>query len=157
MEECTKKRVGDTQTWPALRNFTRPQVWAARRGSASSKISTGAWPPSSIENRFMPSAHSRASCLPTGIEPVNDTFRMIGEAIRYEDTSAGVPVTTLTTPGGMPAAAAASAIMNVADGASSAGLMMMEQPAASAAAILRAGRRHGKFHGVKAATGPTGS
>ena len=35
--------------------------------------------------------------------------------------------------------------------------MMIEQPAASAAAILRAGVSIGKFHGVNAATTPTGS
>ena len=42
-------------------------------------------------------------------------------------------------------------------GVSSAGLMMHEQPAPSAPAILRAGVMAGKFHGVNAATGPTGS
>src|SRR5258707_14297279 len=42
-------------------------------------------------------------------------------------------------------------------GVSSAGLMMHEQPAAKEAAILRAGVTAGKFHGEKAATGPTGS
>ena len=36
-------------------------------------------------------------------------------------------------------------------------LMMQEQPAASELDALRAGRLIGKFHGVKAATGPTGS
>ena len=34
---------------------------------------------------------------------------------------------------------------------------MIEQPAASAPAILRAGVSTGKFHGVNAATTPTGS
>ena len=34
---------------------------------------------------------------------------------------------------------------------------MIEQPAASAAAILRTGVSVGKFHGVNAATTPTGS
>ena len=35
--------------------------------------------------------------------------------------------------------------------------MMIAQPAASEAPILRAGVSVGKFHGVKAATTPTGS
>ncbi len=35
--------------------------------------------------------------------------------------------------------------------------MMIEQPAASEAPILRAGVSVGKFHGVNAATTPTGS
>ena len=35
--------------------------------------------------------------------------------------------------------------------------MMSEQPPAKAPPILRAGVKVGKFHGVKAAAGPTGS
>ena len=42
-------------------------------------------------------------------------------------------------------------------GVSSGALTMIEQPAASAAEILRTTWLIGKFHGVKAATGPTGS
>ena len=53
--------------------------------------------------RFMPSAASFISCLPTGIDPVNDTLRMIGEAIRCVDTSCGTPNTMASTPFGRPA------------------------------------------------------
>jgi len=42
-------------------------------------------------------------------------------------------------------------------GASSGAFTITEQPAASAAPSLRAIWLIGKFHGVKAATGPTGS
>ena len=42
-------------------------------------------------------------------------------------------------------------------GVSSAALTMMEQPVAKAALILRTTWLIGKFQGVKAATGPTGS
>ena len=42
-------------------------------------------------------------------------------------------------------------------GVSSAALTSMEQPAASAGPTLRTTWLIGKFHGVKAATGPTGS
>ena len=42
-------------------------------------------------------------------------------------------------------------------GVSSGPLMMIEQPVASAAEALRTTWLIGKFHGVKAATGPTGS
>jgi hypothetical protein len=42
-------------------------------------------------------------------------------------------------------------------GVSSGALMMMEQPVATAAESLRTTWLIGKFHGVKAATGPTGS
>ena len=44
-----------------------------------------------------------------------------------------------------------------APGVSSDALRMSEQPAASAPPILRAGVSVGKFHGVNAATTPTGS
>ncbi len=42
-------------------------------------------------------------------------------------------------------------------GASSAGFRITEQPAAIGAPNLRPGLAIGKFHGAKAATGPTGS
>lgn len=42
-------------------------------------------------------------------------------------------------------------------GVSSGGLTMIEQPVARAAPILRTACETGKFHGVNAATGPTGS
>ena len=42
-------------------------------------------------------------------------------------------------------------------GASSAGLRMTAHPAATGAPSLRPGFAIGKFHGAKAATGPTGS
>ncbi len=44
-----------------------------------------------------------------------------------------------------------------APGVSSDALRMSEQPAANAPPTLRAGVSTGKFHGVKAATTPTGS
>ena len=41
------------QAWPVLSNFTMAAPLAARAGSASSKTMNGAWPPSSIDTRFM--------------------------------------------------------------------------------------------------------
>ncbi len=68
---------------------------------------------------------------------------------------AGSPVTTFITPAGRPAATAHSARASMVIGVCSAGLTMTEQPAAIAGATLRDGSRAGKFHVVKAATGPT--
>src|SRR5205085_6954233 len=90
-------------------------------------------------------------------EPVNEILRMMGDLMRYSEIVAGTPKTTFSTPGGRPASWNARAISSVVAGVSSAGLMMIEQPAPSAPAILRAGVIAGKFHGVNAATGPTGS
>jgi hypothetical protein len=144
-------------TWPQLRNLVRAQVSAAFSTSASSKTSTGAWPPSSIETRLTPSAASASRRLPTGTEPVSEILRTMGERTRCSEMKAGSPVTRLSTPGGRPASWHACTIAMHEPGASSAGLTMIEQPAASAAAIFRVGSRAGKFQGENAATTPTGS
>src|SRR2546429_6483128 len=46
----TRKRVGEMQTWPALRNLDAPAAFTARATSASSATMTGAWPPRSEEH-----------------------------------------------------------------------------------------------------------
>ena len=48
-----------------------------------------------------------ASCLPTAVEPVNVTFRIIGCGIKYSDISAGIPKTRLRDPFGIPASSKA--------------------------------------------------
>ena len=84
--------------------------------------------------------------MPTAIDPVSDTLRMIGEAISSSASLADGPVMTVSTPGGRPASTSASAMAKHEPGASEAGRATTEQPAASAAAILREGRSAGKFH-----------
>jgi hypothetical protein len=66
-------------------------------------------------------------------------------------------VTTLKTPGGKPASSTSAANSSVEAGACSAGLQTNVQPAASAGASFQLIRRTGEFHGVIAATTPTGS
>src|SRR5690606_12402164 len=93
----------------------------------------------------------------TGVEPVKEILRITGCAIRYSEISAGTPKTRLATPAGRPASAKAR-ISSAGDaGVSSGALTMIEQPAASAPDSLRTTWLIGKFQGVKAATGPTGS
>ncbi len=67
------------------------------------------------------------------------------------------PVTTLITPGGMPARKASSTSASAVNGVSFAGLTTMVQPAARAGAALRVIIAAGKFHGVMAAQTPIGS
>ncbi len=55
----TKKRVGETQTWPLLRALPWAERSAAFSGSTSSWTITGAWPPSSMLIRFTVSAARR--------------------------------------------------------------------------------------------------
>ena len=98
-----------------------------------------------------------ASILPTGVEPVKVTLRITGWAIRCSLISAGTPNTRPITPAGTPASTKQRISSAGEAGVSSGALTMMEQPAASAAPSLRTTWLMGKFHGVKAATGPTGS
>src|SRR5436190_24035359 len=120
------------QTCPALRNLNAAMVSAVFSGSASPNTTTGECPPSSIVVRLTPFAASPARCLPTGIEPVNDTLRTIGEAIRCSDTLAGTPNTRLSTPGGTPASTQQRTSSTQLPGVSSDAFRISEQPAASA-------------------------
>ena len=65
-------------------------------------------------------------------------------------------VTTLRTPGGIPARTASSARARADNGVASAGLTTEVQPAARAGATLRVIMAKGKFQGVIAAVTPTG-
>ena len=67
------------------------------------------------------------------------------------------PVTTLTTPAGNPAGSISSANPSVDAGACSDGLITIVQPAARAGASFKVMSSSGEFHGVIAATTPTGS
>jgi hypothetical protein len=66
-------------------------------------------------------------------------------------------VTTLNTPGGKPASCTSSANSSVEADACSAGLTTTQHPAASAGAAFQLMSSTGEFHGVMAATTPTGS
>jgi hypothetical protein len=66
------------------------------------------------------------------------------------------PVTTLSTPAGMPARSASATSASAENGVWLAGLTTMVQPAASAGPALRVIIAAGKFHGVMAAVTPIG-
>src|SRR5262249_10925923 len=86
-----------------------------------------------------------ARCLPTGIDPVKVTSRMLDCGIRYSEILAGSPNTRLSTPGGKPASAKARASCTAPAGVSSDALRMIEQPADSAPPTLRAGELIGNL------------
>ena len=67
------------------------------------------------------------------------------------------PISTLSTPAGMPASMVSSARRRVVSGVSSAGLMTMVQPQARAGMTFHRAIIIGKFHGTMPATTPTGS
>lgn len=112
-----------------LRNLTSAAPFAAWSASASAKTMNGAWPPSSIDTRFMVAAARLASILPISVEPVNVSFRTAVEASMASPTSAGrFEVTRLATPAGMPASARISNIATAHSVVCSAGLRTMVHP-----------------------------
>ena len=125
--------------------------------SAEGSTRNGAFPPSSIDALSTCSAAWPSRVRPTGVEPVKETFRSRGSAMRVLESVAASEVTTaLTTPAGRPASARTWQKARLVRGVSSAGFSTTVQPAARAGAILRVPMESGKFHGVIARTGPTG-
>jgi hypothetical protein len=149
-------RLAHTQVWPELRYLqaTAPATAASR--SASSKTMKGALPPSSSETFFTVAAHCAISSLPTSVDPVKESLRTVGLPVSSAPISPERPVTTLTTPLGIPARLASSASASADSGVWDAGRMTTGQPAASAGAHLRVIMAAGKFQGVIEATTPIG-
>ena len=100
-------------------------------------------------------AASEAIAWPVAVEPVNAIFAMPGCATSAAP-ALGPPVTTLTTPSGMPASRMRSASRSVEVGVTSDGLITTVLPAARAGNSFQPRRPSGVFHGVIAATTPIG-
>src|ERR1700753_3337358 len=103
------------------------------------------------------SAAALATARPVAVEPVNATLSTPGCAASAAPVSRDNPVTTLTTPGGKPASPMSSAKPSVEAGGWPGGFATPVQPAASAGASFQVISSSGEFHGVIAATTPTGS
>ena len=101
-------------------------------------------------------AHCAMSTRPTSVDPVKVRPRTIGFEVISAPISRAEPVMTENTPAGIPARSASSAIASADSGVSPAGLQTKAHPAASAGPALRVIIALGKFHGVIAATTPTG-
>src|SRR5215470_4059608 len=154
---CTISRDPAMQVWPVAANTPATIPLAAAARSASGKTTCGDLPPSSSVTLLMLSAAALATARPVAVEPVNATLSTPGCAASAAPVPRDRPVTTLTTPGGNPASATSSANPSVETGACSEGLTTMVQPAASAGATFQVISSSGEFHGVIAATTPTGS
>src|SRR5207247_2565929 len=144
--------------WPATRrNFMATAPSSAALKSASSNTMKGALPPSSNDSRLIWRAAVSMIPFPTSVEPVKPIFRMSGWVSSSAPTRPErLVVSTLKTPAGSPASSATFAIASAVSGVADAGLRTTVHPAARAGAILRVTIVAGKFHGVTAATGPTG-
>src|SRR5437773_55142 len=139
------------------RNFMATAPSSAALKSASSNTMKGALPPSSNDSRLICRAAASMIPFPTSVEPVNPIFRMSGCVSSSAPTRPErLVVRTLNTPRGSPVSSAIFAIASAVSGVADAGLRTTVHPAARAGAILRVTIVAGKFHGVTAATGPTG-
>ena len=124
--------------------------------SASANTMLGDLPPSSSDRRLSVPAASRMICLPTSVEPVKAILSTRGSRTSAMPTLPPGPVTTLTTPSGIPASAHSSANFRAVSGVCEAGLRTIVLPAARAGASFHDESRNGKFHGTIAPTTPTG-
>ena len=104
----------------------------------------------------MVGAHCAISMRPISVEPVKVSMRTVGLEVSSLPITLALPVMTLNTPLGMPACSASAASASAVSGVSEAGFSTMVQPTASAGPALRVIMAAGKFHGVMAATTPTG-
>jgi hypothetical protein len=128
---------------------------AASRSTSSSTIAA-LLPPSSSETRLSRSVASEPTRRPAAVEPVNDTLSMPGCMTRYSLTSRPAGNTD-RTPSGNPASANNDPSHSASSGVSGAGLRIAVHPASSAGTSLLTAMNSGTFHGMIAATTPTGS
>jgi hypothetical protein len=143
--------------WPVAANTPAMRPLAAACRSASGNTTCGDLPPSSKVTLLRFSAAAWATERPVAVEPVNATLLTPLCDASAAPVSRESPVTTLTTPGGNPAWSISSANPSVDAGQCSDGLITIVQPAASAGASFHVMSSSGEFHGVMAATTPTGS
>ena len=99
-------------------------------------------------------AASPMRCLPTSVEPVNETIRTRGSARRVSTIGSASPVTTLSTPGGRPASRASSPSARALSGVRLEGLSTTSNRPRSPAPPCERSITDGKFQGVTAPTTP---
>ena len=114
----------------------------------------GSLPPSSRVTRLRSGAADAATFFPVSIDPVKLIFRGTGWLV-IQAPSSSPPLTTFNTPGGR-TSRSSSPTLRVDRGVKGDGLRTMVLPASSAGAIFQKARVRGKFHGVIAATTPSG-
>ncbi len=154
----TISRVVIAQPWPAWMQAVNAVAPATAAMSASSSAIAADLPPSSRKTFLSVGAAAAMIARPVAVEPVKDTMSMRGSVESTAATSLERGVTTLRTPAGMSVCSATSRPSSAAtQGVSGAGLSTTVQPAARAGPTLARLIWVGTFHGVIAATTPTGS
>ena len=150
-------RLRAVQSWPQFPNTAGAASRANFSRSASAKTTFGLLPPSSRLIFFTFDAASRMISCPVIVSPVNATLPMPSCAAIDAPTVPPGPVTTLRTPGGMPASRASSPSRIAVNGDALAGLSTTVLPAASAGPSFHEAMYIGKFHGTIAPITPIGS
>ena len=108
-DRSTRIRDRAQQSWPQLSNTEYGDSAANRSRSASANTMFGLLPPSSRLIFFTLFEASRMISWPVVVSPVNATLPMPSCAAIAAPAVPPGPVTTLSTPGGMPASSASSA------------------------------------------------
>ena len=147
-------RLPAVQRSPLLLKIMNTAASSARSKSASSKITKGLLPPSSMLNFFSPAA--RMMRLPVVVEPVKEMARTSGWAHSGSPASLPVPCTMFSTPWGRPASVASSPKREMDSGDSSLIFSTAVLPKARQGAIFQVPVMKGTFHGLISAHTPTG-
>ena len=145
------------QVWPLAAKMPEIAPETASSSLASSNTMCADLPPSSSVTCLKSAAAATLTARPPASPPVKATLRTSGCVTSASPASWPKPVTTLITPGGIPASCTSAANSSVEADACSDGLMTTALPAASAGATFQAISSSGEFQGVMQATTPIGS
>ena len=130
-------RVPAEQTWPECRN-TPVSTWSTELSqSASAKTMCGFLPPSSTATLVTCSAAIREMVFPVAKPPVKEMKSTSSVSVRAAPSTAPLPCTRFTTPGGTPASSISRVKATVLSGVTSLGFRTIVQPAASAGATFQ--------------------
>ena len=155
-DRCTISRLAAVQRCPLVPKADQTAESRARSRSASSQMTIGFLPPSSRLTRLRVSAARRLISTPVSVWPVKLMTRTSGCSTMALPTSPPEPVTTLTTPSGMPPSISSSMKRTMHAGVSLAGFMTAVLPQMSAGKSFQPGMAIGKFQGVMIPTTPIG-
>ncbi len=150
------RREAAVQRCPDVPKELHTTLSSASGRSASSQMTMGFLPPSSSETRLSVFAARVLMSIPVSVCPVKEMTRTSGCSTRAWPTSAPEPVTTLTTPSGMPPSMSSSTKRTRQAGVSEAGFMTAVLPQISAGKSFQPGIATGKFQGVMRPTTPIG-
>ena len=144
------------QRWPVVPNADQRMPSTARSRSASASTTIAFLPPSSRLRRLSRRPAFSAMPVPVAELPVNEITATSGLSTIASPTSAPLPVTRFTTPGGKPASAISSTRSVAQCGVSLDGLKTTVLPVTRAGIVFQHGMAIGKFQGVMIPAMPSG-